>query len=129
MGWQQVINDLWPQMRRKHLWPESPVPQAGEIDTPVAMQMGDKQITLNAATCSILAEHIPASMVVEGLLDHGISHYTHCPWDLNTHLQLYAAAKHVLHRKSLAQLATDTFIDVVANTYCVKKLQTPLPDI
>jgi hypothetical protein len=129
MDWQQVINDLWPQIRCKHFWPELPLPQVAKIDTPVAMQMRDKQITLNVVTCSILAEHLPASVVAEGLLDHGISHYTRCPWDLNTHLQLYAAAKQVLHRKSLAQLATDTFIDVVANTYCVKELQTPLPDI
>ena len=127
--WQQVIVDLWPQVRRKHLWPELPVPQVGEIDAPVAMHMRDKQITLNITTCRDLAEHLPASVVAEGLLDHGISHYTRCPWDLSTHLQLYAMAKAVLRRKSLAQLATDTFIDVVANTYCVKELQTPLPTI
>jgi hypothetical protein len=93
------------------------------------MQLRDKQITLNTATCSALAEHMPAATVAEGLLDHGISHYTRCPWDLSTHLQLYAAAKGVVGRKSLAHLATDTFIDVVANTYCVKDIQTPLPDI
>ncbi len=127
--WQQVIVDLWPQVRRKHLWPELPVPQVGEIDAPVAMHMRDKQITLNIITCRDLAEHLPATVVAEGLLDHGISHYTRCPWDLSTHLQLYAMAKAVLRRKSLAQLATDTFIDVVANTYCVKELQTPLPTI
>lgn len=127
--WQQVIIDLWPKVRRKHFWPELPPPQVGKIEAPVAMQMRDKQITLNTATCSALAEHMPASMVAEGLLDHGISHYTRCPWDLSTHLQLYAAAKGVVGRKSLAQLATDTFIDVVANTYCVKEFPTPLPAI
>jgi hypothetical protein len=129
MDWQQVITELWPQVRRKHLWPELPMPQMGEVDGPVAMHMHDKQITLNAAICSTLAEHLPATTVVEALLDHGVSHYTRCPWDLNTHLQLYATAKAELHRKSLAKLATDTFIDVVANTYCVKELQTPLPDV
>jgi hypothetical protein len=127
MNWQQVIADLWPQVRRKHLWPELPVPRVGDVETPVAMHMRDKQITLNAVTCDALAEHLPPETIVEALLDHGVSHYTRCPWDLNTHLQLYATAKAELRRKSLAKLATDTFIDVVADTYCVKELQTPLP--
>jgi hypothetical protein len=129
MDWQQVVTDLWPQVRRKHLWPELPAPHIAAIDTPVGMQMRDKQITLNITTCNELAEHLPFPTVVEALLDHGISHYTRCPWDLNTHLQLYATAKAVLRRKSLAKLATDAFIDVVANTSCVKELQTPLPEI
>jgi hypothetical protein len=129
MDWQRLIADLWPQVRRKHLWPELSMPQMGEVDGPVAMHMCDKQITLDTRTCADLAEHLPAATVVEALLDHGISHYTRCPWDLSTHLQLYATAKAELRRKSLARLATDTFIDVVANTYCVKELQTPLPDV
>ena len=65
--------------------------------------------------------------MIEALLDHGISHYTRCPWDLATHLQLYATAKAELGRKSLARLATDSFIDVVANTACVKRVSTPSP--
>ena len=31
----------------------------GTIDAPVAMQMRDKQITLNTATCDELAESMP----------------------------------------------------------------------
>ena len=60
---------------RKHLWPELPIPQMGTIDAPVAMQMRDKQITLNTATCDELAESMPPEAVIEALLDHG-SHYT-----------------------------------------------------
>jgi hypothetical protein len=129
MNWPQMIADLWPEVRRKHLWPELPMPQMGTIDAPVAMQMRDKQITLNTATCDELAESMPPEAVIEALLDHGVSHYTRCPWDLATHLQLYATAKAELGRKSLARLATDSFIDVVANTACVKEVPTPLPDI
>jgi len=124
-----MIADLWPEVRRKHLWPELPMPQMGTIDAPVAMQMRDKQITLNTATCDELAESMPPEAVIEALLDHGVSHYTRCPWDLATHLQLYATAKAELGRKSLARLATDSFIDVVANTACVKEVATPLPDV
>jgi len=129
MNWQEVIDATWPQVRRKHLWPELALPQVGEIETSVAMHMQDKQITLNAATCNMLAEHLPAATVVEALLDHGVSHYTRCPWDFATHLHLYATAKAELRRKSLAKLATDAFIDVVANTACVKEVPTPLPDV
>jgi hypothetical protein len=129
MDWQRVITEVWPQVRRKHLWPELPMPQAGESDDAVAMHMRDKHITLNTATCNTLGAYLAPAVVVEALLDHGVSHYTRCPWDLNTHLQLYAVAKAELQRTSLAKLATDTFIDVVANTYCVKELQTPLPEV
>lgn len=129
MNWQEVISDVWPQVRRKHLWPELALPRVGDIDTPVAMHMHDKQITLNLATCNELAEHLPAEVVAEALLDHGVSHYTRCPWDFATHLQLYSTAKAELGRRSLAKLATDSFIDVVANTSCVKGISTPLPDI
>lgn len=129
MKWQEVVADLWPQVRRKHLWPELPMPQVANIDTPAAMHMRDKRITLNATTCETLTEYLSPTTIVEALLDHGISHYTCCPWDLSTHLQLYATAKEVLNRKSLAKLATDTFIDVVANTYCIKEFQTSLPEV
>jgi len=129
LNWQDVIADIWPQVRRKHLWPELAVPLVDDIEMPVAMRMHDKQITLNVATCNTLAEHLPAATVAEALLDHGISHYTRCPWDFATHLQLYSTAKAELGRKSLAKLATDSFIDVVANTSCVKNLPTPIPDI
>src|SRR5919106_1554417 len=104
MDWQQVIDEVWPHVRRKHLWPELAPPQVGEIDAPVAS-------------------------VIEALLDHGVSHYTRCPWDFATHLHLYATAKAELRRKSLAKLATDAFIDVVANTACVRDVETPLPEV
>jgi hypothetical protein len=93
------------------------------------MHMRDKQITLNRSTCNALAEHLPAARVVEALLDHGVSHYTRCPWDFATHLHLYATAKAELRRKALAKLATDAFIDVVANTACIREVETPLPEV
>lgn len=129
MDWPQVLAELWPAVRRKHLWPELPMPQMGSIEAPVAMRMHDKQITLNTATCATLAEAMPAPAVIEALLDHGISHYTRCPWDLATHLWLYATAKEELGRKVLARLATDSFIDVVSNTACVRAVPTPLPEL
>jgi len=129
MNWQELLANVWPQVRRKHLWPELPMPQMGTLQAPVAMQMRDKLITLNTATCDELAEFMAPEAVIEALLDHGVSHYTRCPWDLATHLQLYATAKAELGRKALARLATDSFIDVVANTACVKDVETPIPEV
>lgn len=105
------------------------MPHMGELASPAAMEMHAKHITLNQATCEELAVFLPPAMIIEGLLDHGVSHYTRCPWDLVTHLQLYAIAKDELQRKSLAKLATDTFIDVVANTSCVKDVPTAIPQV
>ncbi len=57
MNWQEVITETWPRVRQKHLWPEIPTPVVDDIDTPAAMRMHDKQITLNAESCRTLAEH------------------------------------------------------------------------
>jgi hypothetical protein len=76
VNWQEVIADVWPRVRQKHLWPELAIPVIDEIDTPAAMRMHDKQITLSIESCRSLAEHLPAETVVEALLDHGVSHYT-----------------------------------------------------
>jgi hypothetical protein len=91
--------------------------------------MQQRQIILNPAFCRQLAQHLPVEVVVEALLDHGIAHYTHCPWDFATHLRLYATAKDELQKRDLAQRATDAFIDVVSNTYCVKAFDTALPQV
>src|SRR5207249_8737574 len=61
--------------------------------------------------CEQLAASMPVEEVVEASLDHGVAHYTRCPWDFATHLRLYAAAKTVLQDREMAQRATDTFID------------------
>jgi Mg-chelatase subunit ChlD len=72
---------------------------------------------------------MPVEEVIEASLDHGVAHYTRCPWDFATHLRLYASAKEVLQDREMAQRATDTFIDVVSDTFCVKELETVLPKL
>jgi hypothetical protein len=44
-------------------------------------------------------------------------------------LKLYREAKKVLEEKETAERATDYFMDVVADTYCVNQKDTPLPKI
>jgi len=137
--YQAIIDELWPKLKKKHLYPEIPVPKVGE-GTPSAMEeeeegeavgleMKQKQITLNSTFLSRTSEKMTAEGVIEALLDHGITHYTFCPWDFHTHLMLYAEAKKVMGDKALAKQVANYFIDVTADTYCVKKRFTDIPEL
>jgi hypothetical protein len=126
---QGLLARLWPEVRRRHLYPQLPTPRLGNSGSPAAMEIRDKQITLNVDYVEEMTRSLPAETVLTALLDHGISHYTCCPWDLSTHLRLYARAKEILGRSELARKATDLFMDVVADTHAVKELQSPLPQL
>ncbi len=129
MSLEDIIAAMWPRIRRKHLFPQLPTPRVGENASTAAVEMQQKQIVLNAAFCERLSANMPLEEVVEASLDHGVAHYTRCPWDFATHLRLYAAAKEVLQDRGMAQRATDAFIDVVADTFCVKEFETELPQL
>ena len=134
-----IIEKIWPRVKRKHLFPEIPIPRIGEeADFPkggtgenegVGLEMKEKQMILNSAFLSRLKDQIPEEQAIEALLDHGITHYTFCPWDFHTHVQLYAEAKKVVNDKLLAKRVANYFIDVVADTYCVKKRTTDIPEL
>ncbi len=137
--YQAIIDELWPKLKKKHLYPEIPVPKVGEV-TPsaaeeeeqgeaVGLEMKQKQITLNSTFLSRTSEKMTEEGVIEALLDHGITHYTFCPWDFHTHLMLYAEAKKVMGDKELAKQVANYFIDVTADTYCVKKRFTDIPEL
>lgn len=137
--YQAIIDELWPKLKKKHLYPEIPIPKVGEV-TPsageeeeqgeaVGLEMKQKQITLNSTFLSRTSEKMAEEGVIEALLDHGITHYTFCPWDFHTHLMLYAEAKKVMGDKELAKQVANYFIDVTADTYCVKKRFTDIPEL
>ncbi|MDY6879205.1 MAG: hypothetical protein V2J25_02585 [Desulfatiglans sp.] len=125
----EILKKIWPKVRRKHFFPEIPMPVIEECDDRVAIAMRNKQIILNPAFFDQLDGQISDEEVIEGLLDHGISHYTYCPWDFKTHLSIYTASKKVIKDKAMAKMATRIFTDVVADTHCVKEIDTPLPSI
>jgi hypothetical protein len=137
--YQAIIDELWPKLKKKHLYPEIPVPKVGEGASSdsdeeeqgeaVGLEMKQKQITLNSAFLARTSERMKDELVIEALLDHGITHYTFCPWDFHTHLMLYAEAKKVMGDKELAKQVANYFIDVTADTYCVKKRFTDIPDL
>jgi hypothetical protein len=87
---QELLTRIWPEVRRRHLYPEIPLPRFDDSPSPVAMEIRNKQIILNLDYIKTMTRSLPAATVLEALLDHGVSHYTCCPWDLSTHLRLYA---------------------------------------
>ncbi|MEE9609798.1 MAG: hypothetical protein V3W19_01030, partial [Desulfatiglandales bacterium] len=88
-----------------------------------------KKIAVSREFVVEMSQNLKQQEVLEGLLDHAVSHYLYCPWDFSTHLKLYGEAKKVLEDKEMAQRATDYFMDVVADTHCVSQKDTPLPKI
>jgi len=125
----QTLERVWPLVRRRHLFPELPSPRLGSSTSRVAMEIREKQITLNLDYAVEMSRFMPAETVLTALLDHAVSHYTCCPWDLATHLRLYARAKEILGDGDQARKATDMFMDVVANTHAVKERESPLPSL
>ena len=143
---QAIIEEIWPRLKKKHLYPEIPKPRAGEVVDPVrgeseqnvgdstlregvGLEMKQKQMTINPTFISQMKDKMPEKQVIEALLDHGITHYTFCPWDFHTHLMLYAEAKKIMGDKAFAKQVANYFIDVIADTHCVKKRSTEIPEL
>jgi len=136
---QLLIQQMWPHLKKKHLYPEIPMPTIRDKADPVeahtepnegvGLEMKQKQIIINAAFLEQMKDKMPEEQVIEALLDHGITHYTFCPWDFHTHLMLYAAAKKVIGDKELAKQVANYFIDIIADTHCVKKRSTDIPEL
>jgi len=136
---QSIIKEIWPRLKKKHLYPEIPMPKVrksvgvekdeSEEDEDIGLEMKQKQLTINGAFVSQMKDKMAEERVVEALLDHGITHYTFCPWDFHTHLRLFAEAKKVVGDKELAKQVSNHFIDVIADTHCVKKRFTEIPEL
>jgi hypothetical protein len=136
---QLILEEIWPRLKKKHLYPELPMPKMGKAGDPeqeeeaqnegVGLEMKQKQMTINPAFLFAIKEKMPEEKVIEALLDHGITHYTFCPWDFHTHLMLYAEAKKVMGDKESAKQVSNYFIDVIADTHCVKKRSTEIPEL
>jgi hypothetical protein len=136
---QSIIEEIWPKLKKKHLYPEIPMPKVRETHDPkqreaeedegVGLEMKQKQMTIRSAFVSQMKGNMSEKRIIEALLDHGITHYTFCPWDFHTHLRLYSEAKKVVGDKELAKQVSNHFIDVIADTHCVKKRFTEIPEL
>lgn len=125
----QLLNKIWPKVREKHLFPELPWPEISRSIGDVALEITSKTITLNQHFLEEYSAYLPLERIMEALLDHGVAHYTVCPWDLYTYLTLYKSARDVLNDKGMAVTATSYFMDVVVDTHCFKEKVTPLPGL
>lgn len=138
-NYQLLIEEIWPRLKKKHLYPEIPMPQVkgvpeteqdeGEGNQTIGLEMKQKQMTINSAFVSQMKKKMSEESVIEALLDHGITHYTFCPWDFQTYLMLYSEAKKVMGDKELAKQVSNYFIDVIADTHCVKHRHTEIPEL
>ena len=124
-----ILKETWARVRKRHLFPELPTPKYLEEERRVGLDIKGKKISVSREFVGEMAQVLEQQEVLEGLLDHAVSHYLYCPWDFSTHLKLYREAKGVLKDKEMAQKATDYFMDVVADTHCVSQKDTPLPKI
>lgn len=120
---------VWPDVRRKHLYPELPVPRLCRDVQGTGLTIRAKRIVLSQPFIENLTAAIPPHKSVEALLDHAVSRYLYCPWNLATHLKLYGEARQILHDKRAAHRVTEAFMDIAAGTRCVSRVQTPLPDL
>jgi hypothetical protein len=116
-------------VRERHLFPELPAPKCAEGEQRVGLDIKGKKISISREFVLEMSQKMEPQEVFEGLLDHAVSHYLYCPWDLSTHLKLYKEAKGALKDKQMAHRATDYFMDVVADTHCVSQKDTLLPRI
>jgi hypothetical protein len=123
------LKKIWVKVRKRHLFPELPTPEYGEGEERVGLEIKGKRISISKDFVAEISQRLDQEEVLEGLLDHAVSHYLYCPWDLATHLKLYGEAKKILEDKEMAQRTTDYFMDVVADTHCVSQKDTPIPKV
>ncbi|MFC1824176.1 hypothetical protein ACFL9T_15805, partial [Thermodesulfobacteriota bacterium] len=124
-----ILDKTWKKVRKDHLFPELPTPKCTEGEERVGLDIKGKKISISSKFVEEMSEVLDPAEVLEGLLDHAVSHYLYCPWDFSTHLKLYAEAKKIFKDKEKSQKATDYFMDVVADTHCISQKDTPIPSI
>ncbi|MBT3606242.1 MAG: hypothetical protein HN521_24490, partial [Candidatus Latescibacteria bacterium] len=130
MNLQDVIHKVWPDVRKRHLFPELPTPEIVESEEEaVSIQMKGKTIQIDQETLEALAKAMPIEDAASAMLDHGVAHHTVCPWDFETHLKLYAQLKPVLMDGDVVKQVVNYFMDVVADTHAVRERDSKLADV
>ncbi|MDA0710506.1 MAG: hypothetical protein O3B73_09910, partial [bacterium] len=130
MDLNEVMKRVWPEVRRRHLYPELPPPEAGELTgEAVSIQMKGKTIVLDRDILESLASAMPVEDAVSAMLDHAVSHHTFCPWDFDTHLKLYAQLKPILLDGEVVKQVVNYFMDVVADTHAVHARDSKLAEV
>jgi hypothetical protein len=126
---EESLEATWSRVRKKHFYPQLAQPTATDSMEGVALEIKSKQISLSREFIDQFTEHLPEETVIEALLDHGVTHYTYCPWDFHTYLDLYRESKKVFKDKEMARKSTEYFMDIAVDTHCYKTKDTPLPKL
>lgn len=124
-----ILKSVWPKVRARHFYPELPPPRLAEGRERVGLEMKGKRISISTAFVDEMSHFVDPRRILEGLLDHAVSHHIYCPWDFSTHLMLYKEAESVVQDSNMAKKVADCFMDVVADTHCISRKETPLPEI
>ena len=124
-----ILETVWPRVRRKHLYPELPHPIYSEETTGSGLRIQSKRILLSRHFIEKLASAIPPRKCVEALLDHAVSRYLYCPWNLVTYLKLYGETRKLIDSRQAAYAVTEAFIEIAANTRCISRVDSPLPTL
>ena len=125
---QKIVDEIWPKVREKHLYPPLPKPKVDKLGNTVAfISAVNKQIIINFDYVLEMSRKLEIRKILEAILDHEIAHYTFCPWDVCTHVSLYMKSLEITKNKEKARILTDYFMDVVVNTYCVSEMETNIP--
>ena len=119
------LKKIWPEVRRRHLFPELPAPECAEGELRAGLNIIGKKISISKKFVEEMSMVLEPREILEGLLDHAVSHYIYCPWSLATQLKLYAEAKTVLKDKEMALRAADCFMDVVQTPAASVKRRPP----
>ena len=122
------LRQVWPQIRRKHLYPALPDPILSDEGGTFISSIS-KKIHINKKLVRFMAPRLEVDEILEALLDHEVAHHCFCPWDFYTHLKLYSRTRELEKDPLKAQVINDYFLDVVVNNYCVSQFPTPLPKL
>ena len=123
---ERQLRQVWPKIRRKHLYPALPDPILSDEGGTFISSIS-KKIYINHELVRFLAKRLELGDILEALLDHEVAHHCFCPWDFYTHLKLYTRARELVKDPLKAQVINDYFLDVVVNNYCVSQFSTPIP--
>ena len=124
-----MLAKIWEKVREKHLYPALPMPRFDESVEIAGISTINKKILINPNFVRKLSRKMKEEHVIEALLDHEVAHHTFCPWDFSTHLSIFTRVNDVVKQEEKAKIITDCFLDIVANTFCVKEMDTKIPEL
>ncbi len=116
---QQLLQKAWKEAKKRFFYPETPQPELVSFSLPwPAMSMKQKKILANKTFIDRYSHKIGTVYLIDAILNHGLAHYSVCPWDTRTHISLFHEALKVTGNTTYARFVTDIFVDIVVDYHC-----------